>query len=142
MPGSGRLTLWTRFMLVGAAAVGAVFTAGVTQRWLGRLAYDFDLNFWSEDYHLTGLLKLRAGQSLYGDIASANSSVYSPGMVWLHHWLLAPLSLDTSVFANKVLSQIWQIAAGRRRLPDHTAPARKAEGFASQPLGRCPSSQS
>ena len=73
--------------------------------------FPFDLNFWSEDYFMTAMLRLDAGAPTYGPIAEAGSSIYSPGGPWLHYALLAPLGLATSVAANRMLSQLGVLTA-------------------------------
>jgi hypothetical protein len=82
---------------------------------LGRAALSaslpFDLNFWSEDYFMTSMLRLARGAPVYGPLGEASSSIYAPGGPWLHHALLAPLGLSTSVLANRLLSQLWQLGA-------------------------------
>ncbi len=91
--------------VVAVLAIGlVVLSAG---RVIRRLAFDYDLVLWADDYLMTSLMKLAVGQPVYGPIADGNSTVYAPGAAWLHHALLAPFGLGTSLLANKILVQLW-----------------------------------
>lgn len=76
-----------------------------------RLQYNYDLNFWSEDFLMTSMSKLRAGEALYGPVAEAHSSVYGPGQPLLHYALLSPLGADSSVLAHKLLGHVFVLLA-------------------------------
>lgn len=94
---------WLRPLLWALTAPLLWLVGGHLQVARLRLDYAWDLNFWSEDFFFTSLLKLRAGSALYGPIADANSSVYAPGQIWLHYALLAPFGAELSVAAHKLV---------------------------------------
>jgi hypothetical protein len=94
-----------------ALGVGLGLGVDALRRAALSASYPFDLNFWSEDYFMTSMLRLAQGAPTYAPIADASSSIYPPGAAWLHHLLLAPLGLSTSVVANRWLSQLWQLSA-------------------------------
>ena len=76
-----------------------------------RVLFPYDLLAWSDDYVFNELLKLRLGAPLYGAYDAGNSFTYPPGGVLLHHALLAPLGLDLSLVAIRVLAQVWLVLA-------------------------------
>jgi hypothetical protein len=92
--------------LVLVAAALALLVGDVA-RVVARLSFDYDLLLWGDDYFMTSMLKLAHGLPVYTSVADANSTVYSPGGPWLHHALLSPLGLGTSLLANRLLSQLW-----------------------------------
>jgi hypothetical protein len=94
-----------------ALGVGLGLGADALRRAALSASYPFDLNFWSEDYFMTSMLRLARGAPTYAPVADASSSIYAPGGPWLHHLLLAPFGLSTSVVANRWLSQLWQLGA-------------------------------
>ncbi len=100
-----------QLFLLAVIAVSVVLVADHGRRAYQRLAYAFDLNFWSEDFFVTGMMKLRVGVPLYGPVSEANSSVYAPGQTLLHYALLAPLGAELSLSANKVLGYIFVVVA-------------------------------
>lgn len=68
-----------------------------------RVRFPYELVQWADDYFMTMALRLDAGGPLYEAPAQASSWIYSPGMLLLHALLLAPLGLNTSLLANRVL---------------------------------------
>ncbi|HVU00879.1 MAG TPA: hypothetical protein VHE30_03975, partial [Polyangiaceae bacterium] len=90
-------------LVPGAAVLVALHVSRIAE----RLRYPYDLILWGDDYFMTSMAKLAAGVPLYGPLADANSTVYAPGGAWLHHALLAPFHLDTSLHANRVLTLCW-----------------------------------
>ncbi len=97
-----------RFGVVVLCLLGALgLVAWTIERVVRRLGFDYDLVLWSDDYFMTSMLKLHAGEPLYSSIADANSTIYAPGGPYVHHALLGPLGLDGSLLANKILVQVW-----------------------------------
>lgn len=98
-------------LLAVGLAVGLALSVDALRRVVQRLAYATDLNFWSEDYFMTSMQKLAAGTPVLTSVADANSTIYSPGQAYLHYALLAPFGAATSLTANRMLAQGWQLAA-------------------------------
>jgi hypothetical protein len=67
--------------------------------------------FWAEEPFLVDMLKLDAHQPLYGPIDQLGSYTYSPLMQLAHHALLAPFHAELSLFPNRVLTLLDQLAA-------------------------------
>lgn len=76
-----------------------------------RTAFDYDMNFWSEDYLMTSLIQLRAKLPIYSQVESASSNVYAPGTALLHHLALSPFGASESVQSNRVFAQCVQAVA-------------------------------
>ena len=101
---------WT-VAAIPALGIGLGLALDALRRAAHQARFPFDLNFWSEDYFMTAMLRLDAGAPVYGPVTDAGSSIYSPGGPWLHHALLAPFGLSTSVAANRMLSQLGVLSA-------------------------------
>lgn len=100
-----------RFVLAGIGAAALALLGLSVERVVRRMGFDYDLLLWADDFFMTGMYKLLAGVPLYSAVADANSTIYAPGGAYLHHALLAPLGLSTSLLANRVLGQLWLAAA-------------------------------
>jgi hypothetical protein len=112
MSSSAPRSVWlNRAAAASLVAVAVVIVALDVARVVARLGFDYDLLLWGDDYFMTSMLKLAAGLPVYTAVADANSTVYSPGGPYLHHALLAPFRLGTSLLANRLLNQAW-LAAG------------------------------
>ncbi len=91
-------------LLLAAGLARAVPTLAQVGR---RITFPYDFLIWADDYVMTELIKLRLGAPLYGPVGDVDSFVYAPGVPLLHRALLAPLHLDLSLLANRILSQLW-----------------------------------
>ncbi len=100
-----------QLFLLAVIALLAVLTFDHGRYGYERLSYAYDLNFWSEDFFMTGMMKLRAGVPLYGPVGEANSSVYAPGQTLLHYALLAPFDAELSLRPNKLLGYVFVVVA-------------------------------
>jgi hypothetical protein len=92
---------WGERALVGLtlALVGALFYTAIR-----RILWVCDYYTWAESPFLTNMLKLRAGQPIFGPDADANSWVYSPGLEYVCRLLLAPIGLSTDIRACRVVN--------------------------------------
>ena len=96
-----------RACLLGASALALYLCAMTWVAVVKRVTFPYDFALWPDDYVLNELVKLRFGAPLYGSYDDANSYIYAPGGVLLHHALLSPFGLDLDIVANRILSQVW-----------------------------------
>jgi len=61
------------------------------------VAYPWDLLTCFESSFLNAMLKLRAGQPLYGSPVLANSEVYPPGIHYLTYATLRPFGVEIDI---------------------------------------------
>jgi hypothetical protein len=100
-----------RACLLGLAAL-AVWRYAVTLVAVAkRVMFPYDFGVWPDEYLLNGLVKLRFGAPIYGSYDDANSFIYTPAVVALHHAVLAPFGLDLDIVANRMLAQVWLLLA-------------------------------
>lgn len=78
----------------------------------GRVRFPFDLYLWAESPFMTNMLKLWAGEPIYGPPELANSFVYPPGLELICHALLHPFGKDLDVrFCRAIVVALGVMAA-------------------------------
>ena len=127
---------------VGLVAVGALLLLLLATQVVPRVSYPWDLYFWSESPFLTNMLKLRAGEPVYGDPSDANSFVYTPGLEYLTYAVLAPFGVELHIVACRFVSIVMAVvaclggtAAGSRLLRDKRASLFERRAFLA--FGTC-----
>jgi hypothetical protein len=99
-------------VLVRALAAGlAVLFVARLARVVSLASLPLDTITWSESPFLVNMLKLRAGESMYGPMELANSYSYSPGNELVHYALLRPFGLELQLLAHRALAFGWQALA-------------------------------
>lgn len=94
---------------LGACLVGLFMVRLV--RVISLASLPLDIITWSESPFLVNVLKLRAGEKIYGPMELANSYSYSPGTELVHYALLRPFGLELSLLVNRALIFGWQALA-------------------------------
>lgn len=91
-------------------ALSCAFVMVLVYQVIKRVAFPWDLYFWSESPFLTNMVKLSAGVPVFGDPADGNSFVYSPGLEYLTYGLLKPLGLALDIRACRIITVLLGVA--------------------------------
>jgi hypothetical protein len=75
-----------------------------------RIRFPWDLFVWAESPFMTNQLKLANGVPLFGAPADLNSFVYSPGLEYLTHFVLAPFGLALDIRWCRLVNVIISFA--------------------------------
>ena len=82
--------------VIAYAAIALLFLV-LAYQLSARIQFPWDKMVWVESPFLTDMVKLSAGEPVFGTIEDGNSFVYSPGLTYLSYALLKPFGLQLDI---------------------------------------------
>jgi len=91
--------------VIAYAAIALLFLV-LAYQLSARIQFPWDKMVWVESPFLTDMVKLSAGEPVFGTIEDGNSFVYSPGLTYLSYALLKPFGLQLDIRFGRLISVV------------------------------------